>query len=140
MRILAPSALAISVALLASSLVGTATAQTPGTCGPVAYSVADQKYVGVPCTAATPKAEADKPAPCGPVAYSVADGIARIRKAYGCAFSERHEVSPEDGGMDAPRHVHRLVRREEGVPRSCPRSRMEERSSLLLRLGPEDER
>jgi hypothetical protein len=42
-------------------------------CGPVAYSAADQKYTGVPCTAPTPKAEAGKPAPCGAVAYSNAD-------------------------------------------------------------------
>ena len=40
------------------------------------------------------------------------EGILRIREAYGAAFAERHVVSSEDGGMDAPRHVHRLVRRE----------------------------
>lgn len=50
-----------------------APALAQATCGPVAYSVADQTYTGVPCTAPTPKAEAGKAAPCGPVAYSVAD-------------------------------------------------------------------
>jgi hypothetical protein len=42
-------------------------------CGPVAYSAADQKYSGVPCTAPTPQAAAGTAAPCGPVAYSAAD-------------------------------------------------------------------
>jgi hypothetical protein len=39
----------------------------------VAYSTAEQKHVGIPCTAPTPKAEAGQPAPCGPVAYSTAE-------------------------------------------------------------------
>ncbi len=50
-----------------------APAQAPAPCGPVAYSAAEQKYVGIPCTAPTQKAEAGKPAPCGPVAYSQAE-------------------------------------------------------------------
>ena len=36
-------------------------------------STAEQKYVGLPCTSPTPKAEAGNAAPCGPVAYSTAD-------------------------------------------------------------------
>jgi hypothetical protein len=46
---------------------------TPAPCGPVAYSAAEQKYVGVPCAAPTQPAEAGKAAPCGPVAYSAAE-------------------------------------------------------------------
>lgn len=46
-------------------------AQTPKPgCGPVAYSNAEQKYVGVPCTAPAQKAEAGQPASCGQEAYS----------------------------------------------------------------------
>lgn len=48
MRILAASAATISIAVLASSLLETA-AQAQEKCGPVAYSTAEQKYVGVPC-------------------------------------------------------------------------------------------
>jgi hypothetical protein len=33
--------------------------------GPEVYSQAEQKYVGIPCTAETPKAESGKAAPCG---------------------------------------------------------------------------
>jgi hypothetical protein len=55
------------------AVVTPAAAQTKQTCGVAAYSVADQKYVSLPCTAETPKAEAGKPAPCGVIAYSVAD-------------------------------------------------------------------
>lgn len=72
MRILAVTAFVAAFGLSFALIVGTtATAQT--TCGPVAYSQADQTYTGVPCTPAVPKADAAKAAPCGPVAYSVAD-------------------------------------------------------------------
>jgi hypothetical protein len=52
-----------------------ASAQTPPQqqrCGVAAYSVAEQKYVTLPCTAEAPPTEAGKPA-CGVIAYSVAD-------------------------------------------------------------------
>jgi hypothetical protein len=39
----------------------------------VTYSVAEQKNVGIPCTAPTPQSADGKTAPCGIVAYSVAD-------------------------------------------------------------------
>jgi hypothetical protein len=68
-------------ALVAAAVLGGATfaitsamAQTPApTCGPEVYSAAEQKYVGVPCAAPTPKAEAGKTAPCGPEVYSAAE-------------------------------------------------------------------
>ena len=73
MRILAVTAFVAAFGLsIAPAVVTTATAQT-ATCGPVAYSNADQTYSGVPCTPAVPKAEAGTAAPCGPVAYSVAE-------------------------------------------------------------------
>ena len=54
-------------------MYGSASAQTtPAPCGPVAYSAAEQKYVGVPCNAATTQTDAGKPA-CGVVAYSNAE-------------------------------------------------------------------
>ena len=74
-RTLSLTALVAAAALCGATVAFTsAMAQTaaPG-CGPVAYSVSEQKYVGVPCAAATPKAEAGKAAPCGPVAYSVSE-------------------------------------------------------------------
>jgi hypothetical protein len=78
MRNLALSLVVASVSSLASLAVLVPTgseAQTPSPapCGPVAYSAADQKHVGMPCTAPTPQVEAGKAAPCGPVAYSVAE-------------------------------------------------------------------
>jgi hypothetical protein len=78
MRYFALSFVASSIAAMASLAVLAPTgsqAQTPAPakCGAVAYSVAEQKYVGVPCTAPAPKVEAGKPAPCGPVAYSAAE-------------------------------------------------------------------
>jgi hypothetical protein len=48
------------------------TAAAPAPCGPVAYSAADQKYSGVPCTPQAQKTDAAGQ-PCGPVAYSAAD-------------------------------------------------------------------
>jgi hypothetical protein len=75
MRTLSLTTLVVSGVLCGVTVaITSATAQTatPG-CGPVAYSAADQKYVGVPCTAPAAKAEAGKPAPCGPVAYSVSE-------------------------------------------------------------------
>ena len=62
-----------SLVALGSLPAWSQTQPTPAPCGPVAYSAADQKYVGVPCTAPTPQTEAGKTAPCGPVAYSVAE-------------------------------------------------------------------
>jgi hypothetical protein len=62
-----------SLAVLVPARSQAQTPQSPAPCGPVAYSAADQKYVGVPCSAPTPMADAGKPAPCGPVAYSAAD-------------------------------------------------------------------
>jgi hypothetical protein len=74
MRMLALTAFAASVAVTASMIaLVPATAQTEPPCGPVAYSVADQRYVGRPCTPKTPQVEAGKSAPCGMEAYSVAD-------------------------------------------------------------------
>ena len=65
---------AVAALFGAAFAISSATAQTPTPgCGPVAYSQSEQKYVGVPCTAPTPKVEAGKAAPCGPVAYSVAE-------------------------------------------------------------------
>jgi hypothetical protein len=40
-------------------------------CGAVAYSNAEQKYVGIPCNAPTQQTSDGKP--CGPVAYSNAE-------------------------------------------------------------------
>ena len=75
LRILIVSASAFSITLLASTIIASpqAAAQTQTPCGPVAYSVAEQRLVGMPSTAPTPEAEAGPPAPCGPVAYSVAE-------------------------------------------------------------------
>ncbi len=69
-------ALASLVSLAALALVvptGTQ-AQTASTtkCGPEVYSAADQKYVGVPCAAATSQA-AGTDKPCGPEVYSAAE-------------------------------------------------------------------
>ena len=77
MRMLPLTAL-VAAALLggATFAITSATAQTPApapACGPEVYSAAEQKYVGVPCAAPTPKAEAGKTAPCGPETYSVAE-------------------------------------------------------------------
>src|SRR5262249_21012514 len=74
MRILALIAFAVSIAAISPVIMETpARAQAKTDCGPVSYSNADQKYVGVPCTPTTPQADASKTAPCGPVAYSNAD-------------------------------------------------------------------
>jgi hypothetical protein len=72
MRSLVLASVVASLAAAGAILIETP-ARAQGTCGPAAYSVADQKYVGIPCTAPTPKADAGQAAPCGPVAYSVAD-------------------------------------------------------------------
>jgi hypothetical protein len=71
-RLLPLSAL-IAAATLCGTAITSATAQDKPKCGAVAYSNAEQKYVGVPCTAETPKVEAGQKAPCGPVAYSNAE-------------------------------------------------------------------
>jgi hypothetical protein len=64
---------AAAVVAGSTSIMAPAVAQAQAPCGPVAYSVAEQKYVGVPCAPTAPKAEAGQSAPCGPVAYSVAE-------------------------------------------------------------------
>ena len=74
MRTITLVSMVASIALVGTVLIdGPAPAQAQASCGPAAYSVADQTYTSVPCTASAPKAEAGKAAPCGPVAYSVAD-------------------------------------------------------------------
>src|SRR5882757_2223645 len=74
MRLFVLSTLIAAVTMAGSmSITAPAVAQAQAPRGPVAYSVAEQKYVGVPCTPTTPKAEAGQAAPCGPVAYSVAE-------------------------------------------------------------------
>jgi hypothetical protein len=81
------SALAAAAALYGASFaISSAIAQTPPApaaaptqqmtsdgkpCGPVAYSPAEQKYVGIPCNAAPTQTSDGKP--CGPVAYSPAE-------------------------------------------------------------------
>ena len=75
MRMLPLSTLLAAAALGGAAFAITSAAaqtQTPG-CGPEVYSQAEQKYVGMPCAAETPKTEADKAAPCGPEVYSVAE-------------------------------------------------------------------
>jgi hypothetical protein len=75
MRVLATSALAVSVAMLATSLLETprAAAQVPSACGSPVYSIEHQRHVVLPCTPDTSKAENGKSAPCGTAAYSVGD-------------------------------------------------------------------
>ena len=78
MRYFALSIVAASLATMASLALAPAKSQAqptaaPAPCGPVAYSAADQKYSGVPCSAPTPQADANGKSPCGPVAYSAAD-------------------------------------------------------------------
>ena len=63
----------ITLTRKSTSEIKQADASGKAPCGPVAYSVSEQKYVGVPCTAPTPKADASGKAPCGAVAYSVAE-------------------------------------------------------------------
>ena len=75
MRMLPLSTLLAAAALGGAALAITSAAaqtQTPG-CGPETYSQAEQKYVGMPCTAETPKAGDSKAEPCGPEVYSVAE-------------------------------------------------------------------
>src|SRR5258708_20457091 len=75
------SALAAAAALYGASFaISSAIAQTPPAaaptqqmtsdgkpCGPVSYSAAEQKYVGIPCNAAPTQTSDGKP--CGPVPY-----------------------------------------------------------------------
>jgi len=84
-RMLPLSALVAAAALCGATFaITSATAQTPPAaapaqqmtsdgkpCGAVAYSVAEQKYVGIPCNAAPTQTSDGKP--CGPVAYSAAE-------------------------------------------------------------------
>ena len=81
------SALAAAAALYGASFaISSAIAQTPPApaaaptqqmtsdgkpCGPVAYSPAEQKYVGIPCNA--PPTQTSDGKPCGPVSYSAAE-------------------------------------------------------------------
>ena len=81
------SALAATAALYGASFaISSAIAQTPPApaaaptqqmtsdgkpCGPVAYSPAEQKYVGIPCNA--PPTQTSDGKPCGPVSYSAAE-------------------------------------------------------------------
>jgi len=86
MRMLPLSALVGAAALFGASFaVTSAIAQTPPAaapaqqqmtsdgkpCGPVSYSAAEQKYVGIPCNAAQTQTSDGKP--CGPVSYSAAE-------------------------------------------------------------------
>jgi hypothetical protein len=75
MRMLPLTALMAAAALGGATFaIASASAQTPApACGPEVYSAAEQKYVGVPCTPATPQTEAGKTAPCGPEVYSAAE-------------------------------------------------------------------
>jgi hypothetical protein len=78
MRYFALSIVAASLATMASLALTPVQSQAqpaaaPAPCGPVAYSAADQKYVGVPCSAPAPSTDASGKSPCGPVAYSAAD-------------------------------------------------------------------
>jgi hypothetical protein len=75
MRMLPLTTLVAAAALGGAALaITSATAQTQtAPCGPEVYSQAEQKYVGIPCTAETPKTESGKAAPCGPEVYSVAE-------------------------------------------------------------------
>jgi hypothetical protein len=51
MRLFVLSTLTAAAAVAGStSITAPAVAQASAPCGPVAYSVAEQKYVGVPCT------------------------------------------------------------------------------------------
>jgi hypothetical protein len=73
MRMLPLAALAATAALCGVVFAissATAQTQTPG-CGPVQYSAAEQRYVGVPCNA--PAQQTSDGKPCGPVQYSPAE-------------------------------------------------------------------
>jgi hypothetical protein len=73
MRTLVLSAFAATAGLVGAAVaLSSASAQTQAQpCGMVAYSQAEQKYVGVPCNAPAGKTSDGKD--CGPVAYSVAE-------------------------------------------------------------------
>ena len=62
----------ITMAALAIATGSQAQTPAPAACGTEVYSAADQKYVGVPCPAATQNA-AGTNTPCGPEVYSAAD-------------------------------------------------------------------
>jgi hypothetical protein len=97
MRMLPLTTLVAAAALGGAALAitsATAQTQTPG-CGPEVYSQAEQKYVGVPCTPATPKVEAGKTAPCGPEVYSQAE-----QKYVGIPCTA--ETPKADAGKTAP--------------------------------------
>lgn len=47
------------------------------------------------------------------------EGIDRIRRAYGVAFTERYPVPPAEGGCYAPRHVYRLIREDAELEDRC---------------------
>ena len=69
-RIASTSTIALSVAFAASSAM--AQSNTGQACGPAVWSIADQRFVTMPCTVPTPKAEAGK-ATCGVPTWSIAD-------------------------------------------------------------------
>ena len=76
MRMLSLSALAATALCGVTLAITSATAQTPAPapgCGVETYSVAEQKYVGVPCAAPVPQTAAGQSAPCGVETYSVAE-------------------------------------------------------------------
>jgi hypothetical protein len=118
------SALAASAALFgASFVVSSAIAQTPPAaapaqqmtsdgkpCGPVAYSAAEQKYVGVPCNAAPTQTSDGKP--CGPVAYSNAE-----QKHVGIPCSAPTQQT-SDGKPCGPVAYSNAEQKHVGIP--CP--------------------
>ena len=97
MRMLPLTTLVAAAALGSAAFAitsATAQTQTPA-CGPEVYSQAEQKYVGVPCTPAAPKADAGKSAPCGPEVYSQAE-----QKYVGMPCTA--ETPKADAGKEAP--------------------------------------
>jgi hypothetical protein len=97
MRMLPLTTLVAAAALCGATFAitsATAQTQTPA-CGPEVYSQAEQKYVGMPCTAATPKADAGKAAPCGPEVYSQAE-----QKYVGMPCTA--ETPKAEAGKEAP--------------------------------------
>jgi hypothetical protein len=118
------SALAAAAALCGASFaISSAIAQTPPAaapaqqmtsdgkpCGPVAYSAAEQKYVGVPCNAAPTQTSDGKP--CGPVAYSNAE-----QKHVGIPCSAPTQQT-SDGKPCGPVAYSNAEQKHVGIP--CP--------------------
>ena len=66
---------AVFVSSILGVTVSNAQSGSDTKCGPVAYDVAKQTYVGIPCTGASSQASNSAAAPaqkCGPVAYDAA--------------------------------------------------------------------